>query len=196
IPGIKQLSPADVMRGEETQIVGFLAQNPGFSGAICLPGTHTKWVEVADGAIRRFQTFMTGEIFNLLSKSSVLQHVIGAKGWDDTAFITGLNGSQKPTAQMFELRAAALLAGLSPIAARSQLSGHLIGAELGAVRPYWQDKKVVLIGDQALARAYQTALSHIGCHATIESGDTLVLAGLCAAMAMLEENGRGADHNS
>ncbi|MEM7190931.1 MAG: 2-dehydro-3-deoxygalactonokinase, partial [Pseudomonadota bacterium] len=56
IPGLSQDHPADVMRGEETQISGFLAAEPDFAGTICLPGTHTKWASVADGIVSQFQT--------------------------------------------------------------------------------------------------------------------------------------------
>ena len=58
------------MRGEETQIAGFLALNPKFDGVICLPGTHTKWVHISAGEIVSFRTFMTGEMFALLSQQS------------------------------------------------------------------------------------------------------------------------------
>ena len=61
LAGIRQLHPPDVMRGEETQIAGVLLRQPGFEGVICLPGTHTKWAEIAGGIITRFRTFMTGE---------------------------------------------------------------------------------------------------------------------------------------
>ena len=64
MPGVKQISPADVMRGEETQIKGFLTLNKDFDGIICLPGTHTKWVHVSADEMVSFRTFMTGEIFS------------------------------------------------------------------------------------------------------------------------------------
>jgi len=86
IPGVSQASPPDVMRGEETQIAGFLAARPRFDGVLCLPGTHTKWVHVSAGEIVSFATFMTGEIFALLSRQSVLHHSVDAQGWDDAAF--------------------------------------------------------------------------------------------------------------
>jgi len=86
IPGIRQTDPADVMRGEETQIAGFLAENPGWDGVICLPGTHTKWVHVSADEVVSFQTCMTGEMFALLTEHSVLRHSISDTGWDDTAF--------------------------------------------------------------------------------------------------------------
>ena len=91
VPGLKQETPADVMRGEETQIAGFLAQEPQFDGVLCLPGTHTKWVRVSAGEVVSFQTFMTGEMFALLSGQSVLRHGTAGDGWDAAAFAAGLD---------------------------------------------------------------------------------------------------------
>jgi phosphonate metabolism protein PhnN/1,5-bisphosphokinase (PRPP-forming) len=85
-PGLRQGKPADVMRGEETQIAGFLALNPNWDGVICLPGTHSKWVHISAGEVVSFQTFLTGEMFALLSQASVLRHGMQGDGWDDAAF--------------------------------------------------------------------------------------------------------------
>src|SRR3954452_1066551 len=72
LAGVSQTEPhADVMRGEETQIAGFLSERPDYDGVVRLPGTHTKWVRIHDGEIIRFQTFMTGELFELLRAHSV-----------------------------------------------------------------------------------------------------------------------------
>uniref|UniRef100_UPI00257C9DDE 2-dehydro-3-deoxygalactonokinase n=1 Tax=Thioclava sp. UBA3469 TaxID=1947693 RepID=UPI00257C9DDE len=84
--GLRQDSPPDVMRGEETQIAGFLLRNPGFEGTICLPGTHTKWVALRAGRIERFRSCMTGEIYDLLAHRSVLRHTIGEGCQDMAAF--------------------------------------------------------------------------------------------------------------
>ena len=90
LPGMSQSMPADVMRGEETQISGYLAQNPNFNGSICLPGTHTKWVQISAGEVVSFRTFMTGELFNIISKHSVLRHSVD-EGWDEEAFIESVS---------------------------------------------------------------------------------------------------------
>ena len=74
--GISQSNKPDVMRGEETQIAGFLHDNPNFNGSICLPGTHSKWVQIENGHIINFKTFMTGELFEIISKNSVLVHSV------------------------------------------------------------------------------------------------------------------------
>ena len=75
------------MRGEETQIAGFLSENPAFEGVLCLPGTHTKWVRIDAGEIVHFRTFMTGELFGLLvrcTRSCVT--ALSDSGWDEIEF--------------------------------------------------------------------------------------------------------------
>ena len=89
LPGLKQDNPADVMRGEETQVAGYLSGRPGFDGVLCLPGTHSKWVEISAGEVVSFRTFMTGELFDLVSRHSVLRHSTGA-GWDAAVFAEAL----------------------------------------------------------------------------------------------------------
>lgn len=161
VPGLSQSTPADVMRGEETQIAGFLSSNPGFDGVLCLPGTHSKWVEISAAEVISFRTFMTGELFALLAKQSVLRHSLGM-GWDEAAFEAAVAEAQThPEAMartLFGLRAESLLAGLSPSEATARLSGTLIGAELAAARPYWLGRPVALIGASKLVDVYAAAL--------------------------------------
>ena len=90
VPGLKQADPPDVMRGEETQIAGWLALQPGFEGALCLPGTHSKWVEINGGEVAGFSTFLTGELFELLSVQSVLRHSVGGDAADGEKFAEGV----------------------------------------------------------------------------------------------------------
>jgi len=108
-PGLKQASPADVMRGEETQIAGALHLMPGYDGVFCLPGTHSKWVHVSAGEVVSFQTFMTGEMFALLSEASVLRHGMLGGGWEDAAFDLAVSDAlarpEKFGARLFALRA-------------------------------------------------------------------------------------------
>ena len=115
IAGLRQDTPADVMRGEETQIAGFLALNKGWDGVICLPGTHSKWVEVSAGEVISFQTFMTGEMFALLCGHSVLRHSVNCADWDATAFDTAVDDiiarPERLAAQLFSIRASDLLNG-------------------------------------------------------------------------------------
>ena len=191
LPGIKQASPPDVMRGEETQIAGFIARNADFDGVLCLPGTHSKWVHISAREVISFQTFMTGELFALLSKGSVLRHSISAGGWDDEMFTNAINDAMaRPAAvaaQLFALRAQSLIADLSPEAARARLSGLLIGLELAAARPYWLGTQVAILGDTAVAKAYCKALAAQATQITMASTELMTLDGLKAAYATLPE---------
>lgn len=185
VPGLKQTAPPDVMRGEETQIAGFLSLNPGWDGVICLPGTHSKWAEVSAGEVVSFQTFMTGELFALLGDRSVLRHSIDPDGWDDAAFAEALTDTiarpEKLAARLFTLRADHLLSGASGATARARLSGLLIGAELAAARPYWLGRQLAVIGAPALAASYVAALAAQGAPAAQARADRMTLAGLTAA---------------
>lgn len=190
IPGIKQTQPADVMRGEETQISGFLARNPGWDGVICLPGTHTKWVHISADEVVSFQTFMTGELFDTISRQTVLRHSIAPDGWDDSAFGEGLDMSlsrpERLAARLFSLRANGLLNNLSGDAARAQLSGLLIGAELAAAKPYWLGQQIAVIGDSGLSKRYVSALATQSVSATQVNASEITLAGLTVAYRRLK----------
>lgn len=187
VPGLKQTVPADVMRGEETQIAGALALLPGFDGVVCLPGTHSKWAHVSAGEVVSFQTFMTGEMFALLSQASVLRHGMQGEGWDEAAFDAGLSDSlsrpERIGAKLFGIRAEGLIAGLSASAARSRLSGLLIGVELAAARPYWLGQAVAIVGSEGISASYARALRAMGVEPRLVNGGEAVLAGLAAAGA-------------
>jgi len=189
VPGLKQVKPADVMRGEETQIAGALALDPAFDGAMCLPGTHSKWVQISAGEVVSFQTYLTGEMFALLSTQSVLRHGMAATGWDEDAFDLGVaNGMARPerlAAHLFRLRAEGLIADLGPDAARAQLSGLLIGAELAAARPYWLGARVVLVGSPALTALYARALAAMGAPSQTLPAKDCTIAGLARAAGRL-----------
>lgn len=191
VPGLSQSTPADVMRGEETQIAGFQAQFPKFDGIICLPGTHTKWAHVSAGEVVSFQSFMTGEMFALLSKHSVLKHSLRDGTWDNTAFDDALADTlsrpEKLASKLFTLRAEDLLNGLDGGAAKARLSGLLIGAELAAAKPYWLGQMVALIGDDGLTDLYASALKTQGIIAQRTNPTDMTLAGLKSARASILE---------
>lgn len=191
LPGVKQTTPADVMRGEETQIAGFLSLNQKFDGVICLPGTHTKWAHISAGEIVSFRTFMTGELFALLSQQSVLRHTVAGDGWDAEAFTdavsTGMSNPAELAARLFSIRAEGLLNDLHADQARARLSGLLIGAELTAARPYWLGQHVALIGDDKLCKAYADALGAQGLPVERTDADRMTLEGLKAAYSALRE---------
>lgn len=187
VPGLKQAQPADVMRGEETQIAGTLAIIPRFDGVVCLPGTHSKWAHLSAGEVVSFQTFMTGEMFALLSQASVLRHGMQGEGWDDAAFDAGVADAlarpERIGAKLFGIRAEGLIAGLSAAAARARLSGLLIGMELAAARPYWLGQAVVIVGSEGISGSYARALRTLGVEARLVTGGDAVLAGLAATRA-------------
>lgn len=190
VPGLKQVKPADVMRGEETQIAGALALLRDFDGILCLPGTHSKWVHVSAGEVVSFQTFMTGEMFALLADRSVLRHCIGA-GWDAAAFDAGLSEAlsrpEKIAARLFTLRAESLLENLAPSALRARLSGLLIGIELAAAKPYWLGQRVVLIGAPTLSAHYAHALQIQGVTPETLDVTACTLSGLATARGLLSK---------
>lgn len=190
MPGLKQDKPADVMRGEETQIAGFLAQQPGFDGVIAMPGTHTKWVQISAGEVVSFRTAMTGEMFSLLKTQSVLRHSTGT-GWDADAFRDAVSDAMsRPealAANLFSLRAETLLHDAAPAAITARLSGLLIGAELASTRPYWLGQDIALIGNAALSERYCTALELQGLTPRIIDVTEATLGGLAIAHATLEE---------
>ena len=191
VPGLKQMKPADVMRGEETQIAGALALDPAFDGAMCLPGTHSKWVQISAGEVVSFQTHLTGEMFALLSTQSVLRHGMAGTGWDEAAFDAGVaEGMARPerlAASLFQLRAEGLIADLGADAARARLSGLLIGAELAASRAYWLGVRVVLVGSVALTGLYARALAAQAVTAETLAAKDCTIAGLAHAAGALSK---------
>ncbi|MGB7316475.1 MAG: 2-dehydro-3-deoxygalactonokinase [Planktotalea sp.] len=189
VPGVKQNAPADVMRGEETQIAGFLALNPDWDGVICLPGTHSKWVHVSAGEIVSFQTFMTGELFAAISAHTVLRHSLSGNDWDGDAFADALSNilsrPERLASSLFSLRAGDLLHGQASSHARAQLSGALIGAELAAAKPYWLGQNIAIIGEDRLSDLYSFALKQQGITAQRCDANAVTRAGLTAAYRSL-----------
>lgn len=186
VPGLSQRAPhPDVMRGEETQIAGILREVPEFDGVACLPGTHAKWAHVSAGEVVSFRTAMTGEIFGLLSRSSVLRHSLGGNDWQEAAFLEAVSDAlarpEALSARLFEIRAADLLEGQDPAIGRSRLSGLLIGAELAATKPWWLGRDVIVTGAPALSQAYAAALRSVGLAPRILSAAEMTLAGLKTA---------------
>lgn len=188
LPGLQQRSPPDVMRGEETQLLGFIQQTPDFNGVVALPGTHNKWVRLQDQQITQFSTCMTGELFQLLSEQSVLRHSVQSPDWDWRAFDeAAFNTLAEPQAfmqRLFTIRASDLLQGTPPATARARLSGELLGLELCAMREagfIQNDLPIVLIGSSKLCELYARALSLVGIAAQVGAGEALTVNGLYGA---------------
>lgn len=182
LPGLSQEQPADVMRGEETQIAGLLQLRPSFQGCVCLPGTHSKWAVINDSRIASFKTHMTGELFSLLCNHSVLQHSVDTNEWDDSVFrAAALQASETPEttmADLFAIRASSLLHDTDSISSRCRLSGMLIGYELGVTKHVWQNNELVVIGAAVLAALYKGALRSLGAKVSVLDAGEATIAGL------------------
>lgn len=150
----------DVMRGEETQIIGQDDLRP--DEGVVLPGTHSKWVVVEDGRIERFRTFMTGELFAVLKEHSILGRLMAPGPVDDAAFARGVGlglDGRGLIGRLFSARTLPLTGGLAATGVADYLSGLLIGSEIAeAERP----ARVVVIGSHALAERYTKALAIAG----------------------------------
>ena len=190
LPGLADRRPGreDVMRGEETQLLGLLLDAPAQTGLVCLPGTHSKWVQLEAGRVAAFSTAMTGEVFALLSRQSVLQHSLqGAAPSgdpDSPAFLGGVaRGLAEPArllAALFGVRAASLLRDVPGQAAADTLSGLLIGAEIAAAGAA-PGARVTLVASGSLAALYRRALQGAGLDVTAVDAVTAVQRGLMAA---------------
>ena len=157
----------DVMRGEETQLFGALADDAVGRQVVVLPGTHSKWAVVEGRTIEAFTTFMTGELFAVLREHSILGRMIG-DGSDAAAFERGVATSlcedAALTHDLFSARTLPLTGALASAGVADYLSGLLLGAEIAAARRWMArrslgDAGVTLIGDAALCGRYRTALS-------------------------------------
>jgi 2-dehydro-3-deoxygalactonokinase len=191
VPGLAVRPPnrdGDVIRGEETQIVGLVDREPGFTGTVILPGTHSKWVRVERGAVADFQTFMTGELFELLAERSFLRHSVAAGAADLSAVSDFALAVKRTVTQdlpflgaLFSVRARQLLTGVSREDNLAYLSGLIIGGEIAAARAMGSlaaGAAVRIVAAPALLRAYTRALAFAGVAAEARDGSELVLAGL------------------
>ena len=171
VPGIScELSHApDVMRGEETQVLGALQLLGCADATVILPGTHSKWVQVENHRVMRFHTFMTGECFALLKQHSILERTLGAPQpdpspddeGDELFFEQGValaftGASLLHT--LFSVRTLALMDRLNPTQGLAYLSGLLIGEELRA-QAHLLTGPLVLVANPTLQKRYQRALA-------------------------------------
>jgi 2-dehydro-3-deoxygalactonokinase len=171
VPGLScvgqdMLHTPDVMRGEEVQIFGALQLAGRDSATLVLPGTHSKWVQVQDGRVVQFQTFMTGEVFALMGQHSILGKTMDLQGaFDEAVFLQGVDQSQQAGSvlhQLFAVRTLGLFERLSAAQLPSYLSGLLIGEELRQQTASAHTEPVILIGSEALTLRYTLALQHLG----------------------------------
>jgi 2-dehydro-3-deoxygalactonokinase len=175
-------SAADVMRGEEIQLLGAYAE--GWIGAdsmLCHPGTHNKWVRLQDGRIAAFRTIMTGELFNLLKKHSILADLLERPAEPGPAFEAGVRHGLEGddlTAELFSVRARTLLGKAPPEAASAYVSGLLIGADLKVGLRLAGSDEVVVVGSPELTLLFCAALETAGRAARTIDGEKAFLAGI------------------
>jgi 2-dehydro-3-deoxygalactonokinase len=191
VPGLTcaGLIGPDLMRGEETQVLGWQAADPARlydRHLLCHPGTHAKWVRIEEGAVTRFVTAMTGELYDVLGSHSVLKFNpqpsdddFDPKAFDMGATAAGDGGAL--ASRLFGLRGLTVSGQLSAAAAPSWLSGLLIGAEIASLWPTVAsvDEKVVhVVGAARLCDRYARVLTTRGVGCEIADGETAVIAGL------------------
>lgn len=169
VPGMRCITPTgtpDVMRGEESQVLGALVETGLQNALIILPGTHSKWVRVSDGHIHEFATFFTGEMYSLLHQHSSIGAVLDKKQRNSESFRKGLSQSVGPGGllnQIFSARARTLCEDIDGQSMSDYLSGILIGSEFIHGQQLFASKgELLLVGDHRLATLYQLAARNFG----------------------------------
>ncbi|TFW16341.1 2-dehydro-3-deoxygalactonokinase [Duganella callida] len=155
---------ADVMRGEETQLLGAVALGHR-DGWLVLPGTHSKWVLLRDGVIQSFATFMTGELFAMLSAGGTLSAMMSGDSKQAEGFAAGLKQAARhePLSNtLFRVRAGVVSKSAPAEQAAATVSGLLIGAEFAAAARAAEGQGIAVIGSPALAARYAVAAGYFG----------------------------------
>jgi len=190
LPGIAQRDRAapDVMRGEETQLLGALGIDAAGEAVVCLPGTHSKWVRVNGGTVERFATFMTGELFDAVSRETILSHAV--TGADDAVDIDAFRSAVMAALEtpalaanlLFQVRSGQLLYGGTPSAAREKISGTLIGLEQAAGRARDVPATgITLVASGRLQELYQMAFDTASVRVRCIGAEDAVRRGLAMA---------------
>ena len=195
LPGLAQRAAEapDVMRGEETQLLGAAGELGHGDHLVCMPGTHSKWVRLSGGKVAGFSTFMTGELFEAIAKHTILSHALaeaGAISGDNSAFRAAVTrmvaNPALATSQLFSVRAGSLIAGLSPQEAKARLSGTLIGLEIaGALSMAAAGTPVALVVSGGLGDLYRQAVAAAGLSPSVIDADAAVRNGLAAGARAL-----------
>ena len=190
VPGYRQREGlADVMRGEETQLLG-LVLNGLRDGWVVLPGTHCKWVNLKNGCIERWSTYMTGEIFAMLSRSGTLAPLLEGGADVAEAFEAGLALARRGlplTNTLFSVRAGVVGGTLPAARASSLVSGLLIGSEFVAMAASGHaGDEITLLASLSLCVPYQRAARSFGITATVADSHALY----ASAMRHLYQEGK------
>jgi 2-dehydro-3-deoxygalactonokinase len=183
VPGVaySEGDAADVMRGEEVQILGAFGEGIVPPDAvICHPGTHNKWIRLEDGRITAFRTVMTGELFNLLKGHSILSDLLSEPAELGPGFEAGVRAGlacDVLTAELFSIRARVLLGKAPREEAASFTSGLLIGADLRFGLAFSGDAEIIVMARPELSRLFAAAAAVAGRSTREIDGETAFLAG-------------------
>ena len=184
VPGLSFLQGdrADVMRGEEVQLLGAVTRGVlPTDGLACHPGTHNKWVSLAGGAIQSFRTVMTGELFNLLKSKGILADWLQQPVVAGDAFRAGVRQGLKGQAMgadLFAVRARVLLGQEKAEDAASFTSGLLIGSDVRAGLAEASNGPVTVIARPELTTLYAAAIEEAGRETHEVDGEDAFLAGI------------------
>jgi len=186
VPGVSFIgqSRADVMRGEEVQLLGAVAAGHVPAEAlVCHPGTHNKWVVVEEGRIASFRTVMTGELFNLLRQHSILADLLEADAEPDEAFRRGVRhglDQDDLTSDLFAVRARVLLGEAPREHAASYTSGLLIGTDVRIGLSGNVASTICVMGRPELTRLYAAAIREARREVNELDGEQSFLSGIQA----------------
>ena len=190
VPGLSMVGPSgvhEVMRGEETQVVGLAERANTEPRLFCLPGSHAKWVTVAGETIAAFSTAMTGEVFSVLCEHSILGRLMTGRDHDEGAFVLGLARSGDPGGllhHLFGVRAEGLFGAVGEAGLSAYLSGILIGHDvMGMADQATGDQPVTVVGAGTLVPLYAKALAAAGRPVETVDGETAAVRGLWALAA-------------
>lgn len=204
VPGVARAADPtgfpDVMRGEETQILG-ASGAAGGQHCFVLPGTHSKWAWAEREHIARFATYMTGEVYACLVQHSILGRLMTGHDADPAAFEQGLARAHASAGDppgrllhdLFSARTLGLFATIPPAGLASYLSGLLIGAEVVAALAGSRPDAVTILGSSALGPLYAQAIAASGGQAVVGDTDAAAhgLHAIARAAGMLEESSLG-----
>lgn len=192
VPGVSYRDGrrADVMRGEEVQVLGAVAAGMiGPQATVCHPGTHNKWIVVEDGRISSFRTIMTGELFSLLRAHSILADLLGGTVGEGSAFDAGIThglANDDVVAELFSIRARVLLGVEERDGAASYASGLLIGCDARVGLRGVGEGEIIVMGRPELTGLYARAIMLAGREARQVDGEQAFVAGTRAIAERLQ----------
>jgi len=195
VPGMACVRPVDgapdVLRGEETELLGLLSGgNIDLGAIVALPGTHTKWIQLIDGRVDSFMTSMSGELFDRLASAGLLASVLEGPGTPGAAFAEGVRAAANGPlglGALLGVRARMIRGALPRDQTSSYLRGLLVGAEIAdalALFPSLKNASVPLVGSGPVNRLYQAALAELGIAARPTASPDAVVRGFSAIHAM------------